>query len=223
MHKTYNIILFDLDGTLVDPKLGITQCVQYALKSFDIDEPELNNLCKFIGPPLKESFIEFYGFDEKSAFQAVEKYRERYSDIGIFEAELYPGIAQLLEQLCTAGKRLAVATSKPTIFASRVLEHFDVAHYFEYVSGSELDNTRTKKSEVIEHGLKQLQVVDTACALMIGDREYDIKGAKTTGLTSVGVLYGYGSFAELKNAGADYIVQDIMELEKVLLPRSDKY
>lgn len=220
MPKAYNIILFDLDGTLVDPKLGITQCVQYALESFDIDEPELNNLCKFIGPPLKESFMEFYGFDDKSAFQAVEKYRERYSDIGIYEAELYPGMDQLLQQLCTAGKRLAVATSKPTVFARRVLDHFDLARYFQYVSGSELDNTRTKKSEVIQHGLKQLQIFNTAEALMVGDREYDIIGAKEYGLTSVGVLYGYGSYAELKNAGADYIVQDIIELEKVLLPRS---
>lgn len=217
MYKTYNIILFDLDGTLVDPKIGITQSVQFALKAFDIDEPDLNNLCKFIGPPLKDSFVQFYNFDEKRALKAVEKYRERYSDIGIFETELYPGIDELLQQLCKARRRLVVATSKPTVFARRILEHFRIIHYFEYISGSELDNTRTKKSELIQYGLQQLQVDDTGNALMIGDRKYDILGAKEVGITSVGVLYGYGSYAELKNAGANYIAQDIAGLEKVLL------
>jgi phosphoglycolate phosphatase len=216
MHKIYDNILFDLDGTLIDPKIGITESVKYALKAFDIDEPDMNNLCKFIGPPLKESFEKFYDFDEKSALRAVEKYREHYSDIGIFEAELYPGIDKLLLQLHTNKKRLVVATSKPTVFARRILEHIKIIHYFEYISGSELDNTRTKKSEVIEHGLRQLQI-NKSKALMIGDREYDIIGAKEVGLTSIGVLYGYGSYTELKNAGANFIVEDIERLGKVLL------
>lgn len=217
MPKSFNNILFDLDGTLIDPKIGITQSVQYALKAFDIDEPDVNSLCKFIGPPLKDSFVHFYGFDEKRALQAVEKYRERYSDIGIFEAELYPGIDKLLLQLCTASKRLLVATSKPTVYARRILEHFKIIDYFEFVSGSELDNTRTKKSEVIQYGLKQSRINDTGNALMIGDREYDIIGAKEVGIPSVGVLYGYGSYVELKNAGANFIIQDVAGLEKVLL------
>lgn len=217
MHKTFDIILFDLDGTLTDPGIGITRCVQYALKAFDIDEPDSNNLHKFIGPPLKESFMEFYGFDEKLANKAVEKYRERYSDIGIFETELYPGIDELLHKLFTARRRLMVATSKPTVFAKRILEYFNVIQYFEFISGSELDNTRTRKSEVIQYGLDQLQINDTGNALMIGDREHDIIGAKEAGLASCGILYGYGSYDELKKAGADYIVPDIAGLEKLLL------
>ena len=217
MHKTYNIILFDLDGTLTDPKIGITKSVQYALKAYDIHEPDLDRLCKFIGPPLKESFMQFYDFDEKRAVEAVEKYREWYADIGIFETELYKGIDELLEKLCTAKKQLIVATSKPTAFAERILAHFKIAHYFDFVSGSELDNTRTDKGEVIRYGLEQLKILDTSQALMVGDREHDIAGAKKAGLTSVGVLYGYGSYAELHNAGADYIVQDLAGLENVLL------
>jgi phosphoglycolate phosphatase len=217
VHEIYNILLFDLDGTLIDPHVGITRSAQYALKAFDIDEPDLNNLCKFIGPPLTDSFMHFYNFDRERAFQAVEKYRERYSDIGIFEAALYPGIDELLQHLAAAKKRLVVATLKPTVYAKRILEHFRIIHYFEYISGSELDNTRTRKSEVNQYGLKQLEVKDTGQVLMIGDREHDIIGAKATGLASVGVLYGYGSYAEFKNAGADYIVQDLSELERIIL------
>lgn len=217
MHKSYNTILFDLDGTLTDPKIGITRSVQYALKAFDIDEPDLESLCKFIGPPLKESFMQFYDFDEKRAAEAIEKYRERYADIGIYETELYKGIDDLLGKLCTAHRQLMVATSKPTIFAKRILEHFKIAQYFNYISGSELDNTRTDKGDVILYGLGQLKIIDIRKGLMIGDREHDIMGAKKAGITSVGVLYGYGNYAELKNAGADYIVEDLAELEKMLL------
>lgn len=213
----YNIIFFDLDGTLLDPRIGITLCVQYALKAFDIDKSNLDSLCKFIGPPLKESFMEFYGFDDNGAVQAVAKYRERYRDIGIFESEIYPGIDDLLQRLCAAGRRLVVATSKPTVFAKRLLEHFHIVQYFEFISGSELDNTRTNKGEVILYALQQMRINDTSNVLMIGDREHDIIGAKKAGIASVGVLYGYGSYHELKAAGADYIVEDIAGLKEILL------
>ena len=217
MNETYNTILFDLDGTLTDPRIGITKSVQYALKAFDIDEPNLDNLCKFIGPPLKDSFIQFYNFDEKKAAQAVERYRERYTDTGIYETHLYRGIDKLLEKLSLASKQLVVATSKPTVFAKRILEHFRIDHFFILVSGSELDNTRTSKGEVIRYGLEQLKITDISDAVMIGDREYDIIGAKKVGMASIGVLYGYGSYYELKNAGANIIIKDIEGLSAILL------
>lgn len=139
--------LFDLDGTLTDPKVGITTCVQYALHSFGIEEPDLDKLEPFIGPPLKESFMDFYGMDEERAQEAVEKYRERFSDKGLYENEIYPGMAQMLQLLSEKGFRLAVASSKPTVYVEKILEHFGIRQYFKVVVGSELDGSRTDKEE----------------------------------------------------------------------------
>ncbi len=213
-------LLFDLDGTLTDPKEGICTCVQYALASFGIEEPDLDKLEPFIGPPLKDSFMKFYNFSEEQAEAAVEKYRERFKDTGIFENKLYDGIVPMLIALNSKGMHLAVASSKPRVFVERILEHFNIARYFRVVVGSELDGTRVNKDEVVEEALRQLfgdKPVDRSQVYMIGDRSFDVEGARKAGVESVGVAYGYGSMEELKEAKADYIVRSVEELQKFLL------
>ena len=212
-------LLFDLDGTLTDPKLGITTCVQYALHSFGIEEPDLDKLEPFIGPPLKDSFMQFYNMDEKQAEAAVDKYRERFQDIGLFENEIYAGIKEMLRTLKKKGMHLAVASSKPTVFVERILEHFKIRKYFEVVVGSELDGRRVNKEEVVQEALSQLfagGLVERDKVYMIGDRKFDIEGARAQGVESIGVSYGYGSIEELKEAKADYIVRTVGELENLL-------
>jgi phosphoglycolate phosphatase len=210
-------ILFDLDGTLTDPKTGIIKSVQYALKSFGIDEPNLDALTKFIGPPLRDSFANFYGFSANDAELAVAKYREYFSDKGIFENEVYPGIPEMLKTLQNSRATLAVATSKPTVYARQILGHFALDGYFSFVAGSELDGTRSVKSEVINYALDELGVTDKASSMMVGDREHDIIGANEVGILSIGVTYGYGSRGELRNAKATHIVDTVGELAQLIL------
>lgn len=223
-------LLFDLDGTLTNPKVGITTCVQYALASFGIDEPDTDKLTPFIGPPLKESFMEFYGFDEEKAAAAVEKYRERFQDTGLFENEIYDGIAEMVKKLKEQHKKLAVASSKPTVFVERILEHFQIREYFDVVVGSELDGRRTDKAEVVHETLRQLygeKLSEDAIhekkknTVMIGDRKFDVEGARAEGVISVAVSYGYGEMEELKAARPDYIVRSVEELEKLLMRGSN--
>ena len=174
-------ILFDLDGTLTDPKLGICTCVQYALKLFDIDEPDLDKLEPFIGPPLKDSFMQYYGLSEEQAIAAIEKYRERFSVTGKFENEVYEGIPQLLSDLKDYGYHLAVASSKPECFVKDIMDHFRIAKYFDVIVGSELDGTRIDKAEVIHEALNQLfhyGKIRTEQVIMIGDRKFDVEGAE---------------------------------------------
>ena len=210
-------VLFDLDGTITDPKVGITKSVQYALNAMGIKVDNLDDLCKFIGPPLRESFMYFYHFDEDGAEFAVSKYREYFSDKGIFENVLYDGIPDMLENLKNNGKTIILATSKPTIYAEKILKHFHIDGAFSFVSGSELDGRRSNKEDVIEYALCQNQIVAPDSAIMVGDREYDIIGAAKTGIHSIGVLYGYGSFDELSRAGATKIVSTVNELAEALL------
>ena len=213
-------LLFDLDGTLTDPKIGITTCVQYALKSFGIDEPDLDKLEPFIGPPLKDSFQKFYGFDDDKAQKAVEKYRERFKDKGMFENEIYAGVPEMLKRLKMRGLHLGVASSKPTVFVEQILEHFHIKDYFEVIVGSELDGTRSDKAEVILEALRRFSsngTVPKHKVFMIGDRSYDVDGARRVGIESVGVTFGYGSMQELMEAHADYIVRSVEELKRFLL------
>lgn len=217
----FQYLLFDLDGTLTDPKIGITKSVQYALAAQGIEEPDLDKLEPFIGPPLKESFEEFYHMDEAHALQAVEKYRERFTVTGIFENELIPGVPELLAREKERGAKIAIASSKPTELVLRILEHFDIAVYFDVVVGSEMDGRRSKKEEVVEEALRQLlpseELPDKKNKIaMIGDRKFDIEGAIAHGLTGIGVTFGYAAEGELEKAGADYIVNTIEELEEVL-------
>lgn len=213
-------LLFDLDGTLTDPKIGITTCVQYALKDFGIDEPDLDKLEPFIGPPLKDSFMQFYNMTEEEAERAIAKYRERFSEIGIFENEVYAGIPEMLQNLQNCGMFLAVASSKPTEFVERILEHFDLRKYFRVVVGSEMDGTRVEKEEVMMEALRMLfsyKPIQFAKVYMVGDRKFDIEGAKAIGVESVGVSYGYGSKKELKEAQADHIVDSVAQLQELLM------
>lgn len=213
-------LLFDLDGTLTDPKQGITKSVQYALQAQGIEEPDLDKLEPFIGPPLKDSFMEFYGMDEEHALEAVAKYRERFTVTGLFENELIPGIPHLLANVKKCGAKIAIASSKPTVLVERILEHFDIAKYFDVVVGSEMDGTRSKKEEVVEEALRQLVVEEPedkkASIAMIGDRKFDIEGAIAHSLTGVGVAFGYAAPGELEQAGADYIANTVEELEAFL-------
>lgn len=211
------IILFDLDGTLTDPAAGITKSVDYALRYFGIHTDNLNSLCKFIGPPLKESFMRYYGFDETQALLAVEKYREYFKDKGIFENELIDGMDGLLRRLAVDGRRLIVATSKPKVFADIILKHFDLMKYFSLVCGSELDGTRVMKSEVIRYALEGAGACDLSKAVMVGDREHDVIGAADAGIDSIGVLFGYGSPEELRTAGATLIAENAEELGNILI------
>lgn len=218
--KNYKYVLFDLDGTLTDPKEGITKSVAYALEAYGIHVEDLDSLCKFIGPPLKDSFVKFYGFSEEQGYEAVEKYREYFRPCGVYENKVYDGVDKLLTELKASGKMIILATSKPTVFANTILEHFDLMKYFDVVCGSELDGSRVKKGDVIAYALEQVAEKDTGFdkskAVMIGDREHDILGAKENGLDSIGVLYGYGDRAEHEAAGADYIVETVEELIKTL-------
>ncbi|MBR5248947.1 MAG: HAD hydrolase-like protein [Lachnospiraceae bacterium] len=213
-------ILFDLDGTVTDPKVGITTCVQYALKDFGIVEEDLDKLEPFIGPPLKDSFMQYYDMTEEQASKAVEKYRERFQDTGIFENELYGGIHDLLRTLKAGGLHLAVASSKPTVFVERILKHFKIDKYFEVVVGSELNGERVEKVQVIQEVLHRFFPGGQPRydeVYMVGDRKFDVDGAKTFRIETVGVTYGYGSMEELKDARADYIVNSVGELKKLLM------
>lgn len=213
----YKYILFDLDGTLTDSKIGITKSVQYALSKNNIKVDSLDDLEKFIGPPLKDSFMEFYSFEEERALKSIEFYREYYSDKGIFENEVYDGIPDLLRKLKDKGFIIALATSKPTYFAEIILEHFNLKEYFDIVVGSNLDETRTSKAEVIAYAIQQLKMNNLQDVIMIGDRKHDVIGAKMNNLDSVGVLYGFGSKEELEEAGATYIVSSVEEIYNLIV------
>lgn len=218
-------LLFDLDGTLTDPKAGITACAQYALACFGIDEPDTRRLEPFIGPPLRDSFMEFYDMSAEQAQEAAEKFRERFQDIGLFENEVYDGIPRMLRNLQSRGKILAVASSKPQVFVEHILDHFDLRKYFTVIVGSELDGRRESKVEVVREALDRLfagKPIQRDAVYMIGDRKYDVAGAKALQVESVGVAYGYGGMEELKDAKADYIVRSVGELEKFLLRGSDE-
>lgn len=215
MGKGLTNILFDLDGTLTDPKEGITKSVEYALNKFDIQIEHLDVLLPYIGPPLYDSFIELHSFTEEQALQAVAYYRERYSTIGIFENKVFEGIPSMLANLKNNGYSLYVATSKPTVFAEQILKHYSLDHYFEFVGGSNLDGTRSKKQEVIQHVLDQNDILPKE-ALMIGDRKHDIIGAIGCGVESIGVTFGYGSKEELEQAGADHIAYRVEEIADII-------
>ncbi len=204
--------LFDLDGTLTDPEEGITRSVAHALAHFGIEVSDLRSLRKFIGPPLKDSFMEFYGFSEADALTAIDKYRERFSTVGIFENRLYPGMESVLSRLCGDGLTLAVASSKPEIYVKQIVEHFGLSRFFAAVCGSELDGRRTDKAEVISYALAALSSPPAADCIMVGDRKHDIVGAKKNSLRSVGVLYGFGSRDELLHAGADRLAESVSDV-----------
>ncbi len=256
-----DILLFDLDGTLTDPMVGITKSVQYALRHYGIIEEDLTRLIPFIGPPLRDSFQKYYGFSKEQAGEGVLVYREYFSEKGIFENKEISGIREMLEVLSAQGKKLYVATSKPEVYARKILEHFSLDHFFRFIGGADFEETRVNKAAVIRYvleeaglggaGKKTADVIERAEGakrteetegtdntertdkaeridnaertepgkkriVMIGDREHDIIGAKENGIQSVGVLFGYGSRRELKEAGADRIAETVKDLTDIL-------
>lgn len=213
---SYKNILFDLDGTLTDPKIGITKSVSYALEKMGITVENLDELKIFIGPPLAVSFQDFYGFDEAKTNKAIEYYREYFSVTGLYENEVYAGIKELLELLVKNQEiRLFVATSKPQVFAQQIIEHFGLSSYFDYVCGSELDGTRSAKAEIIGYLIKNFNL-NPEKTVMIGDRKHDIIGAHHQGIHSIAVGYGFGSREELIDIQPTHLVQSIQDLAQLL-------
>ncbi len=217
MGKKYTTILFDLDGTLTDPKEGITRSFQYALEALGIHEPDLENLTKYIGPPLRNSFMDYFSGDQID--KAVEKYRERFVVTGIYENRVYDGILQLLKALKNSGITLALATSKPEFLATRIMEDFKLAEYFDCITGGVDDGVRDTKAGVIREVFNRLTITNNEkdSVIMIGDRKYDIEGAIECGIDSIGVRFGYARENELEEAGATYVVSTVEELSSLLL------
>jgi phosphoglycolate phosphatase len=207
-------VFFDLDGTLTDPKIGITRSIQYALKKFAVEVPSIDELTWCIGPPLLENFEKL--LDVERAPDGVRYYRERFATVGLYENVPYPRIQELLGQLREAGIRLFVASSKPEVFVRKILEHFKLIDFFEEVFASELDGARSDKTDLLGYAIEQTGV-DPKQATMIGDRKHDIIGARNNQLSSIGVLYGYGSREELESAGANRLAASPDELAVTLL------
>ncbi len=211
-----NFILYDLDGTLTDPKVGITKSIKYALAHFGIDVEDLNELTKFIGPPLRDTFREHYSFTDSDVKLAVDKFQEYFAEQGLYENIIYDGIAEMLRAQYEDGRKIVLATSKPQVFAHKALEQFEIDKYFELIVGSELSGERSDKAEVIKYAVDTL-AINPRNAIMIGDRKYDVIGSRAHGIDSIGVLYGYSSHGELREAGANYIVETVEELgEKII-------
>lgn len=213
----FSTVFFDLDGTLTDSKEGIIRSVVHALESLSCPIPPDAMLHQFLGPPLLHSFTQYAGLSEEDAHVAIDRYRERFSTVGLFENRVYDGIEPMLQSLTDAGKRLVVATSKPELFSVQILEHFGLAPYFARICGSNMNETRTRKDEVIAYALETCGVTDKSTVVMVGDRNHDVIGAKKNGLFSVGVLYGYGDREELASAGADAVVDTVADLGTFLL------
>ena len=212
------VILFDLDGTITDPKIGITKSFQYALQHFGIQVDNLDALEPVIGPPLKKSFSEFYHLPEEQIESAIEKYRERFSTVGLYENEIYDGMENLLKELSEAGYTLEIASSKPTVFVEKICEHFKIKQNFTHIVGSFLDGRRGEKEEVVEEAIR-LSKATPDHIIMVGDRIYDVIGAHKKGIAVIGVSYGYGGRQELEEAGADVIVDTVAQLREELLGR----
>ncbi len=212
--KLIKYILFDLDGTLTNPKEGITKCVQHALRYFGI-EKECDELVEFIGPPLKDQFMKFAGLNEEDAEKAVSVYRERFAPIGLFENEIYPGVLDMLKELKKQGKIIALATSKPTIFATKIVEKYGIAPYLDYLSGSELDGTNVEKSAVVRIAMEALGANPEETVLVV-DRMHDAEGAKENGISCIGVSYGFAAEGELECAGVKIIIDAPSELPEIL-------
>jgi len=215
MTNKTDTILFDLDGTLTDPKEGIINSILYALDKLGIRENFVEELDSFIGPPLRESFAARYNLSTELANRAVNIYREYFSTKGLFENKLYPGVDDLLKDLSSQNYKLFVATSKPTAYSKQILKHFNLNKYFVDIIGSNLDNSRTDKTEIISYVIT-LHSLHTSQCIMVGDRKHDIIGAKNNLMKTIGVTYGYGSFQELSDCKPDFIANDCAEIKSVI-------
>ena len=213
-----DIILFDLDGTITDSKRGIFASIRYALDFFGIDDTPEEKLQKFLGPPLVEAFMEHYDMSEKDANIALVKYREFYSVEGVFMLSMYEGFDELIKSLKKNGLTTALATSKPLFYAEKIVERIGIKPYFNYLCGATMDETMNAKEDIIRYTIEQNQY-EKERILMVGARNHDIKGARINGVMPVGVLYGYGSIEELKNAGCHCFAETVRELNQILLEK----
>ena len=211
-----SILLFDMDGTLIDSRVGVTRAVQYSLAHFGITADDPDGLVAFIGPPLRDSYLEHYGFTGDAAETAMIKFREYYGEHGVHDNVLYPGMDDLLKSLYAMGKTLVLATAKIESYAHLILEDFGLTGLFSYVSGAEPNGHRARKADNIRHALDIAGVTDLSTAVMIGDSRYDAAGAHAVGLDMIGVLYGFGTRAELEEAGADAIAESVGDLAGLL-------
>lgn len=216
----YDVVLFDLDGTLTDAAPGIVNCIRYALDAMGVPHPDDATMRTFLGPPLADTFGLRLGMGDDQVAQAIALYRERYHDVGLYENAVYDGIPQVLDHLLDTGLTLAVATSKPTYSATRILEHFALASRFAFIGGSDLAGVRHDKAAVIAHTLEELRGMDRlppgARLVMVGDREHDVHGARAHGIGTIGVLWGYGDASELRSAGALGLVDSPSHLGDLL-------
>lgn len=216
----YEYIMFDLDGTISDPKVGICTSVQTALNRMGIEVADINELTPFIGPPLRDSFRNFYGIKEEDIERTIGYYRERFSTVGLYENELYDGIFDLLKELHDAGKKISLTSSKPEVFVKKILDFFKITEFFDVITGSDLAGKRENKKMIIDDSIAGLfgdKPVDLSKIVMVGDRKFDIEAAIEAGVSNIGVSYGYGSKEELSKAGADIIVDSVEELRRELL------
>ena len=210
---SYRALFFDLDGTLTDPREGILNSIQYAADFYGV-RTDRNDLYKYIGPPLKDTFTELISADK--AMEAILKYRERFdAGGGLFENTIYPNVEETLRKLKDMGYILCTASSKPQVFVERILDHFDIAKYFDYIGGASLDEKRSEKSDVIRYVL-DLAGIRNDEVLMIGDRKFDLIGAREMNMDAVGVLYGYGDYEELSGEPNIALINNIEELLDVL-------
>lgn len=209
-------VFFDLDGTLTDSAEGIINSVEYSLNRLGITDYERSDLYRFIGPPLHDSFKEFFGLSEEKCTEGIRLYREYFSVKGIYENKLYDGVRELLEKTKASGRIVVLATSKPQEFAEEILRHFDIAKYFDHIAAAEMNGKRNRKEDVINYAL-EISGAEREETVMVGDRNFDILGAKSAGISSIGVLYGFGTEAELREAGADFIAKTPKEVFELLI------
>lgn len=214
---SYKHILFDLDGTLTNPAVGITNSIMYALRKLGEKVPPREELYSFIGPPLVDNFEAVFGFSKEKARLAVDCYREYFSVTGLFENEVYEGIEPLLKKLKEDGRKIFLATSKPEEFATQILEHFSLLQYFDFVAGNTLKEDRSKKEDVLKYILKKHPEINGENAVMVGDRKYDVLGAGEVNLNCIGVLYGFGDEKEMRECGAFITAKTVTELENILM------
>lgn len=213
----YDYVLLDFDGTMVDSSKGIFESLIYALKCAGHEEPDGETLRKFIGPPIYDSFKNLFGFEDGQIEYMIKKYREHYSQGGLFKLEVYDGIPELLKKLHENGVKIATASSKPTVFIEKILKHIELYDYIDYIGGTVFDEKGAGKTGILLNALENLGCTDKSRAIMIGDRKFDIDGAKGAGIPTIAVLYGFGSEQEFKEHGAEYIVKDTKEAEKIIL------
>ena len=215
--KKYDVIAFDLDGTLTNPERGLVASFMYALGKMGVDYGTKEDLKRFIGPPIYEEWQSVFGFTPEESSEALLIFREFYSVYGWWDNEMYQGVPEMLNRLREAGKKIILATSKPEIFARKVLNLFDIAKYFDYIGGADTDKTRDKKHEVLSYSMASLGITDTSKVILVGDRVYDADGARECGVDSLGVLYGHGSREEIENSGFNYICENVEDIAKILI------